>query len=155
MALTFRLALPAEYPQLETMVIDSFEPITWYKKLDAQFGALNGQDWRARWHARMQNIFRGQIILVGELDGQVIAFASGTYDEATRLGFIDVLAVDRGQQGHGYGREILRGMLAHFKQLGAEHANLECLSDNDPGNRLYESEGFVEVARSIRWFLRL
>jgi ribosomal-protein-alanine N-acetyltransferase len=103
----------------------------------------------------MQNIFKTQMLLVGELEGRPIAFASGSYDEAARLGFVDVLAVAREHQGRGYGREMLRGMLAHFKTLGAEQAHLECLADNDPGNRLYESEGFVEVARSIRWYIRL
>ena len=152
MPLTFRPARPDEYPALEAMVIDSFEPITWFKKLDERFGPLNGQDWRARWHTRMQNVFRTEMILVGEAGGEVVALASGTYDEASRLGYIDILAVRQDLQGRGYGREMLRGMLAHFKSLGAEQANLECLADNDTGNSLYESEGFVEVARSIRWY---
>ena len=151
MPLTFRPARPDEYPALEAMVIDSFEPITWFKKLDERFGLLNGQDWRARWHARMQNVFGSEIIVVGEAEGEVVAFASGTYDETTRLGYIDLLAVQQGRQGKGYGREMLRGMLAHFRSLGAEQANLECLADNGVGNSLYASEGFVEVARSIRW----
>jgi ribosomal protein S18 acetylase RimI-like enzyme len=42
-----------------------------------------------------------------------------------------------------------------LKQQGAEHAHLECLVDNEAGNNLYRSEGFTEVARSIRWFIRI
>jgi ribosomal protein S18 acetylase RimI-like enzyme len=152
MPLTFRQARPHEYHALEAMVIDSFEPITWFKKLDERFGPLNGHDWRARWHTRMQNVFLTEMILVGEAAGAVAAFASGTYDDASRLGYIDILAVRQDLQGKGYGREMLRGMLAHLRSLGAEQVNLECLADNDTGNSLYRSEGFVEVARSIRWF---
>jgi ribosomal protein S18 acetylase RimI-like enzyme len=148
MPLTFRPARPGEYDALEAMVIDSFEPITWFKTLDERFGPLNG-------HERIQNVFRTEMILVGETGGEVVAFASGTYDEACRLGYIDILAVKQSHQGQGYGREMLRGMLAHFQSLGAEQAHLECLSDNDTGNALYRSEGFVEVARSVRWFRRL
>jgi RimJ/RimL family protein N-acetyltransferase len=155
MPLVFRPPRPDEYAALERMVIDSFEPITWFKKLDDQFGPLNGQDWRARWHARMENVFRTEILLVGEEDGEVAAFASGTYDDPAKLGFVDLLAVGRKHQGKGYGREMLRGMLAHFRSLGAEQANLDCLCDNSTANALYRSEGFVEVARSIRWFLKL
>jgi ribosomal protein S18 acetylase RimI-like enzyme len=155
MALSFRLARPGEQPLLEAMVIDSFEPITWAKKLDERFGPLSGCDWRARWHTRMEKVFRDEIVLVGETDGEVVALASGTYEEPARFGYIDILAVDRQRQGKGYGREMLRGMMEHFRGLGAEQVHLECLADNECGNSLYRSEGFVEVARSIHWFLKL
>ena len=155
MPLTCRLARTDELPALEKLVIDSFEPITWIKKMDSSFGPLNGHDWRDRWRLRLAHVFRTQILLVGEHDEMVVAFASGATDSATRVGFIDLLAVDLGHQGQGYGREMLRAMLAHLHGLGMLHANLECLADNERGNRLYESEGFTEVARSIRWFIRL
>ena len=73
----------------------------------------------------------------------------------TRLAYVDLLAVDNRRQGKGYGRVALRAMLRLMKELGAEHVHLECLSDNDVGNRLYESEGFEEAARSIHWFLKI
>jgi ribosomal protein S18 acetylase RimI-like enzyme len=155
MPLRFRLAQPSEYSLLEELVIDSFEPITWIKKIDQRFGPLNGLDWRERWKLRMADALESQTVLVGESDGQIVAYASGTYDPRTRLGFIDLLAVDRRFQGRGYGREILRGMLGHLRELGATHVNLECLADNDVANNLYRSEGFEEVARSIRWWMRL
>lgn len=152
MPLQIRPARPEEYPQLEEMVIASFEPITWAKKLETRIGTLNGVDWRTRWQARMASVFRTQIILVGEAEGAVVAFASGLIDDLAGMGLVDILAVAPGHQGRGYGREMLRGILAHFKQQGCLYANLECLTDNDTGNRLYESEGFFEVARHIRWF---
>lgn len=155
MALSVRLADPAEYPKLEKMVIDAFEPISWMKKLDDRMGPLNGVDWRARWEARMAKIFDTQIILVGEQDGEVVAFASGLIDPLAATGLIDILAVAGGRQGRGLGREMLRGMMDHLRERGCRYVNLECLTDNDVGNRLYESEGFVEVARHIRWFREL
>src|SRR5262245_11507765 len=91
MALHTRLATPADHAALETLVIDSFEPITWQKKLDARLGPLNGRDWRHRWQARLANIIATQIVLVGESEGQLAAMASGTVDRAAALGFIDVL----------------------------------------------------------------
>lgn len=103
----------------------------------------------------MAGVFATQYILVGEEDGEIVAMASGTIEEPTRLGFIDLLAVDRRFQGRGYGRAMLRAILAYLKQQGCEHAHLECLVDNEAGNRLYQSEGFVEVARSIRWFIKI
>jgi ribosomal protein S18 acetylase RimI-like enzyme len=155
MPLAFRLAAPSDYDFLERLTIESFEPITWLRKVDARFGPLNGRDWRVRWQARFRHAFDTQRVLVGEADGRIVAFASGTLDADSRLGFIDLLAVDQRFQGRGYGREMLRGMLEYFKSEGAEHAHLECLTDNDVGNALYRSEGFTDLAHSVHWFIRI
>jgi ribosomal protein S18 acetylase RimI-like enzyme len=155
MPLLTRLATPADHSTLETLVIDSFEPITWQKKLDARLGPLNGRDWRARWQARMRSIFATQIVLVGEADGELAAMASGTIDRESALGFIDVLAVGATFQGRGLGREMLRGMIEHLRTAGCQYVNLDCLTDNETANALYQSEGFEEVARHIRWFRKI
>ncbi|MCC6341491.1 MAG: GNAT family N-acetyltransferase [Bryobacterales bacterium] len=153
--MTFRLARPGEYARLREMIISSFEPITWYKTLDEKYGPLNGCHWRERWEHRLDHIFETQIILAGEVDGRVVAVATGTVDEQARLGFVDLLGVDAECQGKGYGRLMLRGMLDHFRSLGMEYANLECLTDNTKGNALYQSEGWEIVASSHRWFRRI
>jgi ribosomal protein S18 acetylase RimI-like enzyme len=155
MSLAIRPATSADHAAIERLVLESFEPITWQKKLDAKFGPLNGRDWRARWLSRLHKIFEKQIVLVGEDDGRVAAMASGSIDLAAALGFIDVLAVDRYLQGRGYGREMLRGMIEHLRGRGCEYVNLDCLTDNEAGNALYASEGFQEVARHIRWFRKI
>ena len=137
------------------MVIESFEPITWFKKLDARIGPLNGRDWRTRWQARMRHVFETEVILVGENAGEIVAMSSGTLDRDHALAYIDLLAVHKRFQRHGYGREMLRGMMQHMKQLGAQYVHLDCLTDNDKANALYRAEGFEEVACHIRWFRRL
>ena len=155
MSLTFRRAAPEDYETLKALVVDSFLPITWFCKVDRRFGPLNGLDCHARWELRFGAVFASQIVIVGEENGQALACATGTYDPATRLGYVDLLAVRNDMQGHGYGREMLRGMLAHFKALGAMHAHLDCLADNDVGNNLYRAEGFEEMARSVKWMIRI
>lgn len=153
--LRFRLATPADLAGLRAMIIDSFEPITWFRKLDAEVGPLHGHDWRSRWNLRLDKVFATEIVLVGEAGGEIAAAATGTADADTRLGFVDLLAVAPAHKGKGYGRAMLRGMLDHFRELGMEHANLECLTDNEAGNALYRSEGWQLVASSHRWFTSL
>jgi ribosomal protein S18 acetylase RimI-like enzyme len=153
--MTFRLARADEESLLRELILTSFEPITWYKKLEAQVGPFNGLDWRARWQLRLDKIFATQIILVGEVEGQVVACATGSLDEAAKFGYVDLLAVAEGSQGKGYGREMLRGMLDHFRSLGMEQAHLECLIDNERGNALYASEGWEIVASHYHWFRKL
>src|SRR5262249_26274653 len=155
MSLHFRAANTSDFSLIEQLVIEAFEPITWAKKLDDRMEPLNGLDWRKRWQARLQNIFNTQIILAGEADQRIQAMSSGTLDRGPALAYIDLIAVDRRAQGRGFGREMLRGMMEHMKNLGAKYINLDCLVDNDTANGLYRSEGFEEVARHIRWFRRL
>src|SRR5258708_5061888 len=92
MPLAIRPAIASDLDAVQRLVMDSFEPITWQKKLDVQFGPLNGRDWRARWRSRLEKIFQTQIVLLGESDGLLAAMASGLVDRDSALGFIDVLA---------------------------------------------------------------
>jgi ribosomal protein S18 acetylase RimI-like enzyme len=155
MSLCLRAPIPADFERLEEMILASFEPVTWARRVDEVFGPLNGKDWRERWRSRIQKIFASQIMLVGETEGSIAAFASGTLDAEICLGYIDLLAVDPRFQGRGFGREMLRGMLRHMKEQGAVHAHLDCLTTNETGNNLYRSEGFVEAACHIRWFIKI
>jgi ribosomal protein S18 acetylase RimI-like enzyme len=155
MPLVLRLATADDHPAVEQLVIDAFEPITWQKKLDARFGPLNGRDWRQRWRDRLRQVFKTQIVLVGEIDGILRGVATTAVDRESALAFIDILAVAREVQGRGLGRELLRAAIQHLRGMGCQYVHLDCLTDNATGNALYQSEGFEEVARHIRWFKKL
>ena len=155
MPLVFRPAELSDHLKIESMVVESFEPITWFKKLEDREGPLNGQDWRARWRTRMRGVFETQIVLIGEIEGELAAMSSGTLDPEAALAYIDLLAVGSRFQGHGYGREMLRGMMQHMRSIGAQYVYLDCLTDNTKGNSLYSAEGFEEVVRQVRWFRKL
>lgn len=155
MSFAARPLRPEDHARVSGLVIAAFEPITYFRKLDQRFGPLGGMDWRARWEIKVRKAFETEIALVGEEDGSLAAFASGTLEAETGLAFLDLLAVDPACQGKGYGGAMLRLWLDHVKGLGATSANLDCLTDNDNANDLYRSEGFVEVARQIRWFKKL
>ena len=155
MPLAIHLAQPADHAAIERLVLAAFEPITWQKKLDERFGPLNGCDWQSRWRDRLQKIYATQVVLLGEISGELAAVATATIDAHAALGFIDVLAVGREFQGQGLGREMLRATMEHLKTLGCRYVNLDCLTDNEAGNALYASEGFEEVARHVRWFRKV
>lgn len=144
-----------DHSRIEKLVLDSFESITWFRAVDKKYGPLNSSDWRDRWKRRLQKIFAEQIILAAELNGALVAMSSSTIDPAAALAYIDLLAVAKGHQAHGYGRQMLRHTMQHLHQLGARYVHLECLTSNENANALYQSEGFEEVARHIRWFRKL
>src|ERR1700752_2315467 len=106
MPLDIRPAKASEYQKIEDMVIESFEPITWFKRLDDRVGPLNGRDWRMRWNVRLRHVFETEIVLVGETAGELPAMSSGTLDQEAALAYVDLLAVDRRFRRRGYGREM-------------------------------------------------
>ena len=155
MAFTCRSATPADFETLNRLVIEAFEPITYYKRLDERFGPLNGVPWRERWRDRLAKIFAEQECLVGEDDGVIVAFACGAYDKKPATAFVDVLAVAPGRQRRGYGRAMLREAMAYFERRGAKYLRLDCLVGNDRANELYRAAGFEEIDREIHWFIQL
>ena len=155
MPLTFRPAEPADHGKIEPMVIDSFEPITWIRKLMDRSGPMNSQDWRDIWHKRIERILASQIILIGESGGELAAMSSGTIDPGPALAYIELLAVNRRLLHRGYGREMLCAMMSHLRGLGAQYVYLDCLVDNDIANSLYRAEGFEPVAQQYRYFRKL
>ena len=155
MELNFRIAESADHDDLEHMAIESFEPITFFKKVDERFGPLNGVDWKQRWKNKLRKAFLSETVLVGTSEGQLVAVAVGTLQEEMRLAFLDILAVGQDHQGLGYGRQMLRAFKAHAKQQGAGHIYLDCLVSNENANCLYQTEGFEEMTRSIYWYAKL
>jgi ribosomal protein S18 acetylase RimI-like enzyme len=150
-----RPATPLDHADIERLVLESFEPVTWAREVDLRYGPLNGLDWQARWRLRLQKAFAEQIVLAGAENGVLRAVSTTLLDGQAALAYIDILAVSPGSQRHGYGREMLRATIDHLRELGAQYVNLDCLTGNNTANALYESEGFEEVARHIRWFRKI
>lgn len=155
MPLTFREPTPADHEPLIAMVVESFEPISWYRKLDARLEPLNGRAWDQRFADRLRDALASQYVVIGEDGGKTLTYASGTYDERSRSAFLDLLAVAKEMQAAGLGRATLREFERRMQGKGALYLHLDCLTDNEPGNRLYAAEGFFEAARQIRWFKKI
>ena len=153
--LTIREATPEERASIVDLLIRAFEPITYFKKAEARFGRLNERDWRERFRARAEKALECQTAFVGLEDKALTACAIGGYDPQFRLAYLDLLGVEPAAHGKGHGRRMLRAFEGWAREQGAEAVNLECLTDNDGANQLYQAEGYEEAARQIRWFKRL
>lgn len=158
--LSIRLRAPEEREAVIELIVQAFEPITMFRRIEELFGPLNQRHWRDRFRSKARAAVDGKTTLVGlddavEGSGRLVACAVCEYDPEFRLAFLDLLAVSAECQGRGYGQQLLRAFEAWATEQGAETAHLDCLIDNDAGNRLYQGEGFQEVARQIIWFKRL
>ncbi len=154
--MTFRLARPEDHPRVRSLLIEAFTPISWMRRADESFGPFNGLDWRERFGRRVDPQLERGVVLLGEDEsGAIVAASTGSYDAASGTGVVDFLAVDPAHQAQGRGRAMLDAMLRHLATLGATTATLECLSDNEVALGLYRSQGWTEIATSIRFFRRL
>ena len=155
MPLKFREPTTDDHGAIVSMVVASFEAISWYRRLDARLEPLNGRTWDKRFEDRVRHALATQYALIGESDGRIQSYASGDYDEPSKAVFLDLLAVAPGTQRAGLGRETLREFERRMQRRGALYMHLDCLTYNEAGNRLYESEGYFEAARQIRWFKKI
>ena len=134
------------------MVTEAFTPITFFPAMEEQFGPPNNVDWRSRWRLRLQKALVEQLCFVHAPDGPIQAFTASKIDPITKIALLDLLAVAPGLQGKNLGRKMLRRTLQELRLNGAESCELECLTTNENANHLYQSEGFTELARLIRWY---
>jgi ribosomal-protein-alanine N-acetyltransferase len=65
---------------------------------------------------------------------------------------VQTIGVAREQQGRGTGRALLRALRTEVVEAGATHLLLEVRADNEPAQRLYRSEGFVQIAQRARYY---
>jgi ribosomal protein S18 acetylase RimI-like enzyme len=63
------------------------------------------------------------------------------------IGYIDLLAVQKSERGHGLGTTLLLGTFAGFARAGVGEARLEVASDNPGAFRIYERAGMTPIGR--------
>ena len=154
--MTTREAALEERDAVVDLICRAFEPITMFRRIEAKLGPFNRRSWKERLRVRTEKSVGSRTVLVGLDDQQqIVACALGAYDPEFRLAFLDMLAVSPENHGQGRGRQMLRAFEAWALEQGAEAAHLDCLTDNDAGNALYEAEGFEQVAQQIIWVKRL
>lgn len=65
---------------------------------------------------------------------------------------VQTIAVAAEARGKGLGRKLLTELLKTAKERNAREVFLEVRADNPVAQRLYESEGFVEIGRRARYY---
>lgn len=88
--------------------------------------------------------------LVAELDGKVIGYAGAwiILDES----HITNIAIENCERGHGYGKQLTRGLLQYLSNLGATYATLEVRRSNERAQRLYTDLGFQPVGWRKKYY---
>lgn len=67
-------------------------------------------------------------------------------------GDVQTIALDESSRGAGRGRELLNTLIEQALLRGVHEIFLEVRDDNLPAQRLYLTEGFVEIGRRPRYY---
>jgi len=99
------------------------------------------------------------VVLVAEAGGEVVGYAYGALEGPDWLtlrgpaGAIHDLLVDPARRGGGIGHELLEGMLAALKALGAPQVVLSTAWENAGARKLFAAAGFrptlIEMTREV------
>ena len=90
--------------------------------------------------------------VVVEEAGRVIGYAGLRVARGAEDADVQTIALADGYRGRGRGRKLLGALLDEAGRRGVRHVFLEVRADNPVAQKLYLSEGFVEVGRRPRYY---
>ena len=95
--------------------------------------------------------YDGDLFLVAEIDGAVVASVMGTYDG--HRGRVKRCVVDPTQQGTGLGRQLMDELERRFLARGITELRLEVWADNTGAQSFWANMGW-EHLEDIRYYTR-
>jgi ribosomal protein S18 acetylase RimI-like enzyme len=155
--MNIRLFHPDDLDHLKRITIEGFEGTAIDQNVERRFGILGNRDWRWRKarHIDEDCAANPAGIFVADEDGKILGFITTLFDRQALKGRIPNLAVDASARGRGIGRLLISHALNYFRQEGMAFAMIETMANNDVGQHLYPSCGFVEIGRQIHYAMKL
>lgn len=147
----FRAASPADLPALEGIAREAHTDTRFFK--DVRFPGGRAADLYAEW---IQRDFRvHQVFVVAGQRATAAGYVTCQVDREKKVGRIGLIAVDKGQQGQGLGRALVRGALRWFREQHCREVRVATQASNIAAQRLYQSLGFRTAEANAtfhRWF---
>ena len=151
MSLTFRPISPDEVDRCVEFGLEAFRPI--FEGWEQDYGKPLFDALRPNWESEQADYIRESCssedretwVAVWE-DAPIGIIVLGT-DADTRLGRIELLAVDPAHQGRGVGTALNERAVERFRELGMSFVFLGTGSDagHAPARRSYEKAGFKQA----------
>lgn len=95
------------------------------------------------------------LVLVAELDGRVVGYATYHYRSDERWGVVGNNCVDPDYRGRGIGTALIAAVIERLKALGSTIITVTTLEHDLPARRVYEKNGFEELTRSVMYSMRI
>lgn len=161
-AVTMRPYCATDLPALLEIAVAAWGPIydSFLTLLGPDLFAIVFADWQTEKKRQIESACRGEHgarVIVAELGGQPVGFASYYLDPTTRIGEIGNNAVAPPHQGGGIGQCLYEQVLTAMRQEGMRCASVGTGLDpaHAPARRAYEKVGFERGLPGITYFREL
>ncbi len=109
------------------------------------------------WKAELPHMIDIKRVIIAEVAGRAVGFATYQLNDATRIGTVDDNAVLPEFRGRGIGARLLAFVLKQIEAAGMEFAQVSTGLEAPyaPARRMYERQGFTPLNRSVTYFREL
>ena len=122
-AARIRRAVESDRETLERLIVRAFADVTVYRWREERFGAIGGRMWD-EWEADLMRTIDIEQVIIAEVSGTAVGFATYELDHATRIGNVSDNAVLPQYRGHGIGGRLLTSVLRQLVEAGMEFAQV-------------------------------
>ncbi len=146
-----RQAVEADRENLVELFVLAYEDVC-----AQQDGDLLERIWD-EWRVGLPHMIDIKKVIVAEVAGRAVGFASYQLDDFTRIGTVDDNAVLPEFRGRGIGARLLARVLKQIEEAGMEFAQVSTGLEESytPARRMYERKGFTPLNRSVTYFREL
>lgn len=147
--LEIRQAVESDREALVACMVEAFADVR-------RPGEVLDRIWQ-EWQADLPRSIDISNVIIAEVGGKAVGFASFRLNDATRIGTVDDNAVLPAYRGRGIGGLLLARVLAMIAAAGMEFAQVSTGLDEPyaPARRMYERHGFAPLHRSVAYFKKL
>ena len=148
---------PKDMPRIVAITEVAWGDVTVHKLLEDRYGIIGNKGWKEKKADEVQALF-GRIpdnVIVAVEDDKVVGYASFTIDADNQIGHVQDNAVDPEYQGRGIGSAMNKWVIDHFRSEGVRIVRVGTLLHDKAARRMYEKNGFEELARTIHYSMTL
>ena len=153
---TIRQAVEADRETLVELIVRGFADVTVNRWREERYGVIGGRTWD-EWKADDMRTIDITSVVIAEIDGRAVGFATFHVNEKTRIGTVGNNAVLPEFRGRGIGGQLDVRVLELIAEAGMEFAQVSTGLEDcyEPARRMYERQGFKPLNRSIVYMMRL
>ncbi len=153
---TIRQAVEADRETLVELIVRGFADVTVNRWREERYGVIGGRTWD-EWKADDMRTIDIASVVIAEIDGRAVGFATFHVNEKTRIGTVGNNAVLPEFRGRGIGGQLDARVLELIEEAGMEFAQVSTGLEDcyEPARRMYERQGFKPLNRSVVYMMRL
>lgn len=148
----YGLCKPEDIKQIGDIAYESFVNDRFHA--DANFDKQKVKERKRAWAVNSCNGYADAVI-TAYVDGKVAGFVACKIDKEKKLGWIDLIAVDKQFRGKGQGLQLLENAKSYFHKKGCAYACVTTQASNEASMAMYLRSGFkISHCNAIlhKWF---